>query len=130
MPENLTDIINREFNQPKTIQQSDVIKRALERVDFIKAEIERTISRVTNRATKLEMFRAENDHVLDGINHLAQALHQVNLAWEDFESAAPVFGVSEDDIAEIVNALQADDVPTPQPQRPEDVPGFPFKGGY
>lgn len=145
----LSAIIKAEFGRGKGEDRIVTVRGALERTLFIDGVIRRTINRITNRAQRADMIGAvDPDDIKEGLDHLVAALNAINKAWESFESAAEVWGVTEDMIAEIVNAaggrigdeplqkaadkreeisremLVADD---PKQIAPEDVPGFPFK---
>lgn len=117
MPESLTDLLNntlkREFNSDPKI----AVRGALERVMFIDGEIRRTINRVTNRAQRADMIGAvDPDDIKEGLDHLMTALNAINAAWDSFESAADVWGVTPDEVAEIVNAAGGRITePLPQP---------------
>jgi len=158
MSESLTDIINASFPKNKDQDRKITVRGALERTFFIDGEIRRVINRVTNRAMRADMIGAvDPDDIMEGLNHLVTALNAINEAWDSFESAADTWGVTQEEIAEIVNAgggriTEKPVIPEsnkvtistnseaaytrtqeqlmaddPKQIAPEDVPGFPHK---
>ena len=95
------ETLKREFSSDPKI----AIRGAIERVFFLDGEIRRTMNRIESRAKRADMIGAvDPDDVKEGLDNLASALNYINAAFDSFESAADVWGVTPEEIAEIVNA--------------------------